>query len=95
MRYDCKKAENCFEHSFTFEYRLPITAKELSKRLSGWAVAENHSYRRAILTADRDGVELKGILDGKLIRASFPENSWEKNKAAFESWLLSEEERDE
>ena len=95
MQFDCKKTENCFAHSFTFEYRLPITALMLSKRLEGWAVTENHSYRRAIVTADRDGVNLKGILNGKLVRVSFPEKSWEMDKAAFESWLLNEEEQNE
>ena len=94
MQFDCKKTENCFEHSFTFEYRLPVTAQELSKRLEAWTVTENHSYRRAIVTAERDGVKLKGILKANVVSVSFPEKSCETDKTAFEDWLLKEKQNE-
>ena len=92
MRFDWEKTENCFAGSQTWEYRLPISARVLESRLSGWDVRENHRYRRALMTADRDGVNIKAALDAAVIRVSFPEERWEAEKAAFERWLSSEAE---
>ena len=90
MRFECKKTEDCFAASLTWEYRLPISSRELEGRLTGWTVAENHRYRRALMTADKGAVNIKGILDSPVIKVSYPENGWEAEKAAFESWLTSE-----
>ena len=37
--------------------------------------------------AEKDGVVLKAALAGQFVRASFPEDEWQKKKEEFESWL--------
>lgn len=44
-----------------------------------------------MMTADRNGVNVKGILAGNVIRVSFPEVTWEAEKAHFENWLSGED----
>lgn len=91
MRFECKKTDNCFAASETWEYRLPETAETFAARLGGWQVKENRNYRRPMMTADRNGVNVKGILAGNVIRVSFPEVTWEAEKAHFENWLYGED----
>jgi hypothetical protein len=91
MRFECQKTENCFAASETWEYRLPETAEAFSARLDGWDVKENRRYRRPMMTADRGGVNIKGVLAGNVVRVSFPEDGWEAEKARFENWLAGEE----
>jgi pyruvate-formate lyase-activating enzyme len=91
MRFECQKTENCFAASETWEYRLPETAEAFSARLDGWDVKENRRYRRPMMTADRGGVNIKGVLAGNVVRVSFPEDGWEAEKARFENWLSGEE----
>ena len=91
MRFECQKTENCFAASETWEYRLPETAEAFSVRLDGWDVKENRRYRRPMMTADRGGVNIKGVLAGNVVRVSFPEDGWEAEKARFENWLTGEE----
>ena len=80
MRFECKKTENCFAASETWEYRL-----------GGWQIKENRNYRRPMMTADRGGVNIKGVLAGNVIRVSFPEDNWEAEKIRFEDWLSGED----
>ena len=87
MEYEWEKVENCFKDSRTFEYRLPFDGKSLSAMLSGWEVKENHKFRRPLFTADKGGVNIKGILKANIIKVSFPEDHWETAKADFERWL--------
>ena len=92
MRYEVKKTENCFVDSQTYEYKLPLDGQSFAALLSGWEVRENHKYRRPLFTADKDGVNIKGVLKAGVIKVSFPENGWEAEKADFESWLSSQPE---
>ncbi|MGI6151769.1 MAG: hypothetical protein ACOYIR_07450 [Christensenellales bacterium] len=87
MKFECVKTENCFAGSQTYEYRLPITGEEFSRLLSGWEVRVNARLRRPVFLADRNGVNVKGLLAHNVIKASFPEDRWEEEKAAFEEWL--------
>jgi len=90
MQYEVKKTENCFADSRTYEYRLPLDGERFSRLLSGWGdweISENHKFRRPLFTADRDGVNVKGILKANVIKVSFPEDRWEAEKADFERWL--------
>ena len=89
MLYEVKKAENCFAESRSYEYLLPVDGQSFSALLDGWEVKENHKYRRPLFMADKGGVNVKGILKAKTIKASFPENNWEAEKADFERWLES------
>jgi hypothetical protein len=90
MEFECRKTENCFSDSQTWEYRLQETAEDFEKRLEGWKVEENRRFRRPMMTAERGEVKLKGILASGVIRVSFPDTAWQKEKAAFEEWLGEE-----
>jgi hypothetical protein len=87
MNFECKKTEDCFANSRTYEYRLPITAQEFSVLLKDWSVRVNSKLRRPVFVAERDGLNVKGILLGNTIRASFPQERWETEKASFEHFL--------
>ena len=89
MKFEVKKAENCFADSQNYEYLLPIYGQNFSTLLNGWEVKEHHKYRRPMFTADRDGVNIKGILKANIVKASFPGDDWEAEKAEFEQWLTS------
>jgi hypothetical protein len=87
MVFESAKTENCFSDSRTYDYRLPVTAEAFSALLDGWDMRENRKYRRPMFTADKNGVNVKGVLSGTIIKVSFPEDRWEAEKAAFEAWL--------
>ena len=91
MRYDVAKVENCFADSQTYEYRLPLDGQGFCALLSGWEVKENHKFRRPLFSADRDGVNIKGILKANTIKVSFPDSKWEGEKSDFEAWISSVE----
>ena len=93
MLYEVKKAENCFIDCQSYEYKLPIDGQSFYKLLDGWKMREYLSYRRPLFTADKEGVNIKGILNANIIKVSFPEKDWEANKADFERWLASMEEK--
>lgn len=87
MKFSCVKTENCFADSQTYEYTLPLSGEEFSSLLTGWDLRRNMKLRRPVFTADRDGVNVKGVLEYKTVKASFPASGWEAEKARFESWL--------
>ena len=88
MIYEHKKIENCFADSQTFEYRLPITAETFLALLQdGWTTPCNYKLRRPVFLAEQDGLRIKGMLAGNLIRVSFPNNSWKQRKKYFEDWM--------
>ena len=89
MQYEVVKVDNCFAESQTYEYRLPVDGQAFCARLTGWEVKENHKFRRPLFSADRDGINIKGILRANTVKVSFPDGSWEAGKADFESWLGS------
>ncbi|MDO4566548.1 MAG: hypothetical protein Q4B42_04385 [Oscillospiraceae bacterium] len=88
MKCECKKTENCFADSQSYEYRLPLSIEELSALLpEDWSQRRNLKLRRPVLIAERGGVQLKGVLESCIIKASFPEADWCAEKARFEAWL--------
>jgi len=89
MRFDVKKAENCFKDSRSYEYSIPVDGQSLTKMLDGWQITEHHKYRRPMFTADKGGINIKGILKANLIKVSYTENNWQTEKDDFESWLSS------
>lgn len=91
---ECKKTENCFTDSQTYEYRLPITAGDFLQFLDErWELRRNDRLRRPVFLAGRDGVHIRGILAGNVIRVSFPDQSQKQKKENFENWLVSELEK--
>lgn len=88
MKFECRKTENCFVNSRTYEYALPVTGEALCARLpEDWTKRRNMKLRRPVFVADREGVNLKGALAQKTVKASFPEEGWKTEKAMFERWL--------
>lgn len=87
MKFECRKTENCFADAQTYEYRLPVSGEAFSHFLSGWEVRVNQKLRRPVFLAEKGGVHVKGLLSHNVVKASFPEDRWEAEKAAFEQWL--------
>ena len=94
MEFTVKKAANCFAEAQTYEYRLPVTGERLARLLPGeFAVRENHKFRRPVFSAVRpDGLEVKGILAGQVVKVNYHRQGWEAEKAAFEGWLTHQPE---
>lgn len=88
MIFTSKKTENCFADSQTYEYALPVSGEEFRALLpADWAIRLNTKLRRPVFVAERDGVNIKGVLALSTIRVSFPDERWESEKRAFEEWL--------
>ena len=87
MNIECKKTNNCFADSQTYEYRLPVTVEEFAACLEGWQLRRNERLRRPVLIGERGRVKAKGVLSGDLLRVSYPDDRWEAEKEAFEAWL--------
>ena len=84
----CKKTENCFADSRTYEYSLTISAEEFLKLLDDtWQIRKNLKLRRPVFLAERDQIRIKGILAGSAIRVSYPEDAWEAQKKKLEEWM--------
>lgn len=94
MILDCKKAENCFQDSQTYEYRIPLTAEDFLRILdSTWQTRCNYRLRRPVFISEKDGIHIKGILSGTILRISFPNKNYESVKKNFEDWLVTEFEK--
>lgn len=88
MNYICKKIEDCFADSKTWEYGLPITAEEFLQLLDdAWQKRCNRKLRRPVFIAEGGGIRIKGILTGTTIRVSFCNSSWQPLKKQFELFL--------
>ena len=88
MNYSCKKTENCFTESQTWEYALPVNGEAFSALLpADWSIRQNTRLRRPVFIAEHEGITIKGMLEGQIIRVSFPNESWEEIKHDFEAWL--------
>lgn len=86
---NCKKVENCFQDSQTYEYQLPVDAAAFLALLDdSWTTRCNYKLRRPVFISERKGVHIKGILAGDIIRVSFPDARSEENKNIFEYWLM-------
>lgn len=91
MKFKWKKTENCFAEARTYEYELPITGQELSVRLEGFEVKENHSFRRPVFSAKKGGLEVKGILKEKVVKINYTADNWETEKEQMEKWMEDQE----
>ena len=91
MKFKWKKTENCFAEARTYEYELPITGQELSARLEGFEVKENHSFRRPVFSAKKGGLEVKGILKEKVVKINYTADNWETEKEQMEKWMEDQE----
>jgi len=89
--FECKKAENCFSESQTYEYRLPCSMGEqfLNGLGAAGALTCRRQIRRPFFTLDLPGnTHVKGVIGDDLIKASFPSEGFEECKARFEELLV-------
>lgn len=91
MKFTCKKTENCFADSQTYEYVLPVSGEALLGRLAGWETRRNEKLRRPTFSADRGGVNVKGTLAGNAVRVSYPTDGSPAEKAKFEEWMRTQD----
>jgi hypothetical protein len=90
MRFERKKAEDCFSDSESYEYRVAMTGKEFVAALEGVGaqVRVNEKLRRPTFVAKLDdGVRLKGILSANVVKAGFDPETHEEQQARFERWM--------
>lgn len=91
MKFRCQKTENCFAEARTYEYELPVTGEELCRLLKGWEIKENYRFRRPMFSANRGGLQIKGILASHVIKVNYTEKNWEREKEELERWLKQAE----
>ena len=88
MTFTCKKTENCFSDSQTYEYKLPVTMEQFRTLLDeSWSQRCNQKLRRPVFLAEKGNVRLKGVLAGTNLRVSYLDSVWQQEKQTFESWL--------
>lgn len=88
MKYECRKIENCFANTQSYEYKLPVAAWRLRALLDeGWSVRVNEKLRRPVFIAEREATTIKGVLSEAILRLSFADEKWKTEKDDFERWL--------
>ena len=89
MKFSCKKTENCFSSSQTYEYALPAASGELLDFFGALGkLRTNYKFRRPVFSCDfENGVNVKGIIAEKIVKASFPDGRLDETKAEFERTL--------
>lgn len=90
MDFEVKKTENCFANSETYEYSLPITAKEFLKLIEdSYSVRLNTKLRRPVFIAESADIKIKAVLESRKIRVSFNACGLKRLKDEFETFLSS------
>lgn len=88
MKFEVKKAENCFSDTQTYEYRFPVANQELLQYLNLFSIEKYETLRRPAFSAtDSGGVRIKGILKDNRCKVSFPDAAWEASKIEFEDFI--------
>jgi len=89
MDFKYKKIENCFADSQTYEYQIPIVAEEFLALLDdSWESRRNMKLRRPVFVSEKGSIHIKGVLAGNLLRVSFKNDSWQREKELFEEFLV-------
>ena len=88
-KFQVKKVENCFKNSQTYEYKLNVDIdEEFLEKLRCLGEVEIKNFRRPIFMINCENEnKIKGVINSKIIRVSFPEDIWEKRKEVFEKFL--------
>lgn len=94
MKFEYKKAEDCFSDAENYEYRLEATGSVLVGMLRREAPAEisslriNEKLRRpTFVAALADGMQVKGLMEKNVIKVGFVPEKVAEQKPAFERWL--------
>ena len=88
-KFKVKKVENCFKDNQTYEYKLNLEINEkFLKKLQNLGEVEIKNFRRPIfMIYCENGNKIKGVINSKIIRVSFPDDKWQYNKEKFEIFL--------
>ena len=87
MKYTVSKVPNCFSESETYEYAIPVTGEAFLRLLCGWEIRENRKLRRPVGIAEQDGIVIKTVLAGQILRISYPRENWQEEKEKMEAFL--------
>jgi len=88
--FECKKAENCFSESQTYEYRLACSMGErfLNGLVEAGVLTCRRQIRHPFFTLDLpDHTHVKGVIGDELVKTSFPSEDFGACKARFEKLL--------
>ncbi|WP_287715080.1 radical SAM (seleno)protein TrsS [Blautia sp.] len=86
----CEKADNCFANAKSYIYTLSSPVNDaLLEKMSYWGrMKVRRDFRRPFFMLNTDeGIQLKGVLNENVIKAGFPEDTWEEKKSDFERRL--------
>lgn len=88
-KFKVKKVDNCFKDNQTYEYKLNVEInEEFLKQLQNLGEVEIKNFRRPIFMIYCENKnKIKGVINSKIIRVSFPDDTWEYNKEKFEIFL--------
>jgi hypothetical protein len=90
VKFERKKAENCFADAENYEYRIDRTGDTFVQALDSLAanVRINGKLRRpSFLAVLADGVRVKGVLAKNVIKVGFVPADADAQRANFERWL--------
>jgi hypothetical protein len=90
MRFEVKKAENCFADAENYEYRVAAEGAETARALEelGALLRYNDAARRpTFLALLQDGTRIRGLLHKDVIKAGFPPQNADEARQRFETWL--------
>lgn len=86
-KFKVKKVDNCFKDSQTYEYKLNEEInEEFLKKLESLGEVEVKDFRRPIFIINGE-IKVKGVINTKIIRVSFPDDIWKEKKDTFEKFL--------
>lgn len=88
-KYNIKKVDNCFKDSQTYEYKLKVEINEdFLEILKNLGELEIKNFRRPIFMINcKNENKIKGVINSKIIRISFPNDAWNERKEEFEKFL--------
>ena len=88
-KFKVQKVDNCFKNSQSYEYKLNVEVnEELLKKLQNLGEIEIKNFRRPIFMINCENKKkIKGVINSKIIRVSFPDDIWEERKESFEKFL--------
>ena len=90
MKFEWKKAENCFADAENYEYRIDRAGDAFVQALGSRAksVRVNGKLRRPTFLAEMtDGTRVKGLLSKDVIKVGFVPADAKRQRERFERWL--------
>ena len=88
-KFKVNKVDNCFKDNQTYEYKLDLEIDEnFIEKLQSLGEIERKNFRRPIFMIHcKNDNKIKGIINSKIIKVSYPDNKWQYNKNEFELFL--------